>query len=281
LSSSKWPRYDSIYFSDFSPYSRIKYGKVGALGAILDQFDFTRNFVEWMRPYEVMAFEIFTHVFVAHPLLRELIVSALPSFESKIHVVGLPFSSAHVLKQVDKEWSPDNPVDVIYSSRFDKEKNPHLFLDVVDRCRDVKFVICTGHAELRGTAEDAVARALELAKRKRSNLRIYTGMTKGRYYKLLLNSKIQVNTSWQDWVSFTLLEALTFRCTPLYPNHRSFPQTLDYNNDWLYVPDDSLDLANRIVELLSRPPTPNVHNGLKAGIVNYHDGALNRIAGLL
>jgi hypothetical protein len=61
-------------------------------------------------------------------------------------------------------------------------------------------------------------------------------LTKAEYYTILASTQIQLNTSQQDWISFTLLEALTCGCKPLYPNHRSFPDTLGYHQPCLYVP---------------------------------------------
>src|ERR1043166_1220850 len=98
------PRAQKIYFSDFFtpglealPYSRSPYQAYAFLWAqTFDMYDFTNPMVDWMRPWEYMAFSIYNKVFVATELLKELITIAIPQAEQKIEVVGLPFNSKKV-----------------------------------------------------------------------------------------------------------------------------------------------------------------------------------------
>ena len=295
-SASQWslflqqaPSHEVVYFSDFFtpgletlPYSRIRYSRVASFlwAQTFDQHDFTTGFLSWMRPWELMALDIYDDVFVAHPLLADFIATAAPSYSSKLRVVGLPFNSTEVSLQWDKKWQPEEDnYHAVYSSRFDTEKNPGLFLDLVELFPQFRFVICTGHPALRGTDTDSVRRAKRLVEQPGSNLSVYAGLTKAKYYRILMASHCQINTSWQDWVSFTLLEALTYGCLPLYPNHRSFPDTLAYNPDWLYIPNDLDSLANKFEFLMGQPRSRE--QGARQSIVNFHDGTLTRIADIL
>jgi glycosyltransferase involved in cell wall biosynthesis len=241
-----------------------------------DQYDFTTEMMSWMRPWEVMAFDIYHHVFVAHSMLKELIVAAIPTAEAKIHVVGLPFSTKIVRKKLDPKEVPNEKYDVVYSSRWDKEKNPNLFLDLVAARDDLRFVVCTGHADLRGSDSQAIHRAKRMVA-ERKNLTVLVGCSKGRYYAVLSRSKVQFNCALQDWVSFTLLEALSFGCSPLYPNFRSFPDTLHYYPDALYVPFDAEDALGKLDNLLTKP----FPKSLAAEILAHHSTALNRAAKIM
>lgn len=272
------------YFSDFYtpgldaiPYSGCKLD-IGAFlwAQTFDQYDFTTQHISWMRPWEVMAFDIYNFVFVAHDLLRELIVSAIPSAHGKLHTVGLPFSTKIVRKQLDMKEVPNEKYDVAYTSRWDQEKNPNFFLDLVAAREDLQFVVCTGHADLRGSDQKAVDRAKRMAA-ERSNLTILTGCTKGRYYAVLSRTKVQFNSALQDWISFTLLEALAFGCSPLYPNFRSFPDTLQYYEPSLYTPFDSRSALDKLDDLLTNP----FPRQLTSSILSYHNGTMKRVAKIL
>jgi glycosyltransferase involved in cell wall biosynthesis len=277
------PALGRIWFSDFYhpgldsiAYSRSQFRAYSFLWSqTFDQYDFTRrHFVNWMRPWEVMAFEVYEKVFVASTMLKELITSALPHVEEKVMIVGLPFDYLAVQKQlgtlpVNREY------DVVYSSRFDEEKRPELFLRLVEELPELNCAICTGHPTLKGTDSKAVRHAKKL--QEKGNLTIFENCKKPDYYRVLAESKVQVNTSLQDWVSFTLLEALTFGCLPLYPAWRSFPETLMYREEFLYNPDFFESLAHKLTVLLDSKG-PKDFEDFRMTILEYHSGTLARIA---
>lgn len=272
-----------IWFSDFYhpgldaiAYSRSQFRAYSFLWAqSFDGFDFTRKFVNWMRPWEVMAFEIYERVFVASTLLRDLIVTALPHVEERVIVVGLPFDHIHVQKQLGGTLPVNREYDVVYSSRFDLEKNPGEFLDLVETDTGLECVICTGHPELTGTDNQAVRRAKRLQEQKK--LTIFENCKKPDYYRILASSRVQFNCSSQDWVSFTLLEALTFGCLPLYPNYRSFPEALMDREEFLYAPGDQASINKKLNALLdSRGPKD--FEDFRMEILEEHSGTLGRIS---
>lgn len=272
-----------IYLDDFFhpgveslPYSNPNHSLFAFCWAqSFDAFDFTREMVHWMRPYEVMMLNLCTKVYVASPLLADLIVTAVPNADTKVEVVGLPFDSKNVASITDTEFAPE-PVDVVFASRFDKEKHPSFFLDLVESMPDVSFAICTGHPELKGNDYAAVARAKSMAE-KQGNLRIYADLTKGQYYNVLRGATVQFNCSLQDWVSFTLLEALTFKCLPCYPNFRDFPYVFMEAPECMYSPGNLAEARDRVGHLLNDPPNPKLDAALRR-ILDLHDGTLTRIA---
>lgn len=276
---------DVTYFSDFytSGIDALTYsGDKSKKGAYcwaqsFDNYDFTAtddSLSGMMRMYEFMALTaVYDAVFVACPVLADLIQSAIGKANAKkIHVVGLPFSSTHVRSLVVNSDHTFNPIDVVYSSRWDVEKNPCFFLDVVEAMPDRKFAICTGWSTLRGTDTVAIARANNLIAKGR--IQLYAGLDKPMYYSILEASSIQINTAKQDWVSFTLLEALSLNCLPLYPMFRSFPHTLQYDGRFLYNPNSVDDAVEHANFLLDTSQDRRVLNDILA----YHNSSLDRIA---
>ncbi len=276
---SAHPDRQKVYCSDFYhpgldalAYSRRRFSLSAFCWAqTFDRHDFTCLMQNWMRPWEVMAFELYDLVFVASPILKELIVSALPHVEDKVRVVGLPYDSTHVRAQWSAQETPDEEFDVVYSSRWDTEKRPNFFLDLCELRDDLRFVVCTGNPDLKGNDTSAVQRALRLEEQGKLTIRRH--LKKARYFGHLSRSKVQFNCGMQDWVAFTLLDALTFGCQPLYPNHRSFPEALHYSEPNLYRPGSLPDANAKLSRLLQGGAFIQ-----SSAVLAEHDGSLNRIA---
>ncbi len=273
-----------VYFSDFYhpgldalAYSRKSFnGYAYCWAQSFDQFDFTRE-MPWMRAWEMMALMLYKKVFVANEGLADLIMTSLfPSSGSKIEVVGLPFNSVYVRKAVDMSALPSLEYDVIYSSRLDREKNPLFFLELVKTMPSLRFVVCSGRDRLVSN-DGRIVEEFEKAVQNHKNLTVLTGLTKGQYYATLSRSKVQLNCSAQDWVSWTLLEALTLGATPCYPNIRSFPETFGENMDYLYAANSLNAARDRIRYLLERPITRPEADSMLAP----HDAALHIISKII
>lgn len=267
----------NLYFSDFFtpglealPYTRRKFSVSSFCWAqSWDIYDFTNSMVRWMRSWEYMAMEIYDRIFVASEGLKELMSVVAPDIETKIEVVGLPFDSKFVGKQWDKSYMHGRDFDCVYSSRWDREKNPELFLELVQSCPDLEFAIVHPFPTLRGTA--VTSQLLQMIEGL-PNLTVLLDITKPEYYAVLNCSRVQFNSSFQDWISFTLLEALTYDCLPLYPNFRSFPETFQYDQRFLYAPSDAGNAALKLRYLLESDTKPPQH------ILEYNNGTLSRIA---
>lgn len=269
-----------VYFSDFYTtgldalaYSGAKFDAFSFCWAqTFDRYDFTQEHIAWMRPWEVMAMEIYKGVFVAHEELFDRIAVSIPGCEGKVHVVGLPFNSKRVGRMLDPDEVPNDKYDVAYTSRWDQEKSPLTFVELAALRPDLKFVVCTAHSDLIGTDTHAIEQVHRL-----DNVTILTSCTKGKYYATLSQTRVQFNCALQDWVSFTLLEALTFGCSPLYPCERSFPSTLHYFEPCLYRPGDAVAAADKLDNLLIKPSP----RSLRDDILGYHDKTLARIAKII
>jgi hypothetical protein len=203
----------------------------------VDPDDFTHRMRRWMRPFEQLVDATSDLVFVASTCHAEMLQTAGLHDRAVVEVVGLPFDSEQVRAlgpSVVAAWGERDHV-VVYSSRLDREKQPHFFMDVVEAMHgEARFVVCTGSDQPRSNDPSAIDRLLSLKKRGWLDLR--TGLTKRTYYGVLAGARVQLNTARQDFVSFTALEASAFGVPTLAPVFRSFPEALGGRRSQLYVP---------------------------------------------
>lgn len=212
----------------------------------VDEYDFTHGMKDWMRGFELGLDAAHAGIFVGSTIHKEQLRQA--GFKSPIHVVGLPIHIEHVSKV--KFAAKENTV--IFTSRFDKEKNPFFLLKVAESFLkanpDWKFVVTTSADVLRSSIP-SVQDAFNTLARKERRFVIKTDLTKSEYYDELNKAKIQFNCSLQDYVSWTLLESNFFGCIPVYPNFRSFPEILD--SKFLYKAFD-IDEAVMMLDYYAR-----------------------------
>lgn len=256
----------------------------------VDPNDFTFPMRQWMRPYERMVDRSIERIFVASTVLKEMLEAAM--FEAPIDVVGLPFSSEDVVARTLAE-TPNVPIRaldarerrILFSSRLDREKQPHLFLDLAVGARrhpyleQYRFAIASGSSTLRSNDPSVIERVAGLVEGGRIDLHL--GLEKGRYYRLLAESRVHVNCALQDFVSFTLLEASTLGTPTLAPAHLSFPEALFNDERFLYVPWSPSDLEARLVSLLESIEQPGVIGMLDRASIRrpalMHDRSLDRM----
>lgn len=217
----------------------------------VDPDDFTFGMRPWMRRFEQLVDRTCDAVFVAsteHKVLWQ--VAGLGSART-VHVAGLPFDKDAVREQGPETVRPweDRERLVVYASRLDREKQPHLFMDAVERMAGrCRFVVCTGADTVRSNDPTVAPRLAILAAAGKVDL--WTGLTKARYYDVLSRARVQLNTARQDWVSFTALEASAFGVPTLAPGFRGFPEALENRGAQLYTPWVLDDLVLKLEALL-------------------------------
>lgn len=241
----------------------------------VDDTDFSYAMRDWMRPIEQGFGKGYDYIFTCSDILRKLCVNAGIASESNIFTVGLPYNSKRLLQQLqDRGFCGQEKENyVIFSSRFDDEKDPMFFLDVVESCPDIKFVLVNPRAGRPLTSNKQVLqRVNELTSRSNSNFSIVDTRNKIDYYTALAKAKVQFNCAHQDWVSWTLLEAVTFDCLPLYPKWKDFPLELNYNEKYLYKKRDLQDCVAKLRALIALPATKNENTF----VVEKHDKSWKR-----
>ena len=288
---------DVVYFEDmFQPgieslpyimdqiedYRRPKVW-VRCLAQAIDPDDFVHvwGMSKWMDLYEKMVNEFVTGVLATN---EEMVAHMrIAGWSAPIYnISGLAFGKTEVLERIGGAENirpfADRKMRVGFAARFDQEKQPGFFMDLVEKIksqpngRDISFAVFQG-GPLRSNNPEYVERARRL--QQKGYLEIYENLNKNRYYELLNDTRVLFNCALQDWVSNTVSEADTLGANVLYPAYRSFPETFANDPNRLYVPWSIDDAEHKLYALLERPH----HNmGL---ISDWNHGTIDRICDIL
>ena len=283
---------DVIYFEDMFqpgieslPYimDQIDPGQrprvyVRCLAQAIDPDDFVHvwGMANWMSTYEKMVNHFVTGVLATN---EEMVAHMrIAGWTAPIYnISGLAFGKDEVLERIGGVSNirpfADRSRRVGYAARWDQEKQPGFFMDLIEMYGELttepcEFVIYSGGPLRSNNAEYVTrARAMEAA----GKLKIYDNISKNEYYAHLNNTRVLFNCALQDWVSNTVSEADTLGANVLYPAYRSFPETFANDPNRLYVPW-SIDDAYHKMQNLLREPHHNM--GL---ISDWNNGTIDRV----
>ena len=288
---------DVVYFEDmFQPgieslpyimdqiedYRRPKVW-VRCLAQAIDPDDFVHvwGMAKWMDLYEKMVNEFVTGVLATN---EEMVAHMrIAGWTAPIYnISGLAFGKEEVLERIGGKENirpfADRKMRVGFAARFDQEKQPGFFMDLVEKIKsepngqNITFAVFQG-GPLRSNNPEYVERARRL--QQRGFLEIYENLNKNRYYELLNDTRVLFNCALQDWVSNTVSEADTLGANVLYPAYRSFPETFANDPNRLYVPWSIDDAEHKLYNLLEKPH----HNmGL---ISDWNNGTIDRICDII
>src|SRR6056300_81791 len=227
------------------------------LAQAIDPDDFVHvwGMSKWMSLYEQMCNEIpNVHILATN---EEMIAHMrIANWKAPIYnISGLSFGKQEVLERggAVKPFEKKSK-RVCFAARFDQEKQPNFFMDLVQRVRktdpSIEFAVFSG-GPLRSNNEKYLVRAREL--QSKGDLMIYENLDKNKYYELLNDSRVMFNCALQDWVSNTVSEADTLGCNVLFPAYRSFPETFANDRTRLYIPWSKEDAFTKLNILLNKP----------------------------
>lgn len=240
----------------------------------VDDTDFAWNMKDWMRPIEKGFGNQYDFIFTCSHILKQLCIVGGIARENNIFHVGLPYNSHRLKEQlnIDGDEHFEKEDFVLFASRFDDEKDPMFFLDLVEACRDVKFKLVNPRLNRPITSnKDVLERLNKIISDPKSNLEIVNTFDKVSYYETLKHAKVVFNCANQDWVSWTLLEAITFECNPLYPIWKDFEYELRGNRDYLYEKRNIADCKDKLYKLLDK----DFDKSELGYIVQKHDDSWN------
>lgn len=270
---------DTILFDDFwtpgfeaLPYAFHLLGVRPRMYAFLhaqsvDEFDFTHPMRAWMRYFEKGIGTVLDGILTSCPTLKDLIVYGGIAPAEKVHVTGHPFCSEEVMERMPKWYRSGSPQGdfrnksgrdntVIWSSRWDAEKDPLFFLAVIDevlrRGVAATFKVCTSAPTLKSNNSGLVAALGECQKRHPGKVFLLPNLSKEAYYEELCKAKVQFNCALQDFVPITLQEASVAGCVPVYPYFRAMPETFRRQTQFMYGHKDVLHAADMIEDVLHR-----------------------------
>ena len=242
-----------------------------------DDFVHVWGMSKWMSLYEEMCNEIpNVHILATN---EEMVAHMrIANWRAPIYnISGLSFGKQEVLSRV-KTVKPfeQRTKRVCFAARFDQEKQPDFFMDLIQRVRkqdpSIEFAVFSG-GPLRSNNEKYLTRARNLESR--GDLKIYENLKKDEYYELLADSRVLFNCALQDWVSNTVSEADTLGCNVLYPAYRSFPETFANDRDRLYIPWSQEDAYQKLNILLMRP-----HENM-GKLSDWTDGTIDRMVDIM
>jgi hypothetical protein len=255
---------------------------VRCLAQAIDPDDFVHvwGMAGWMSTYEKMVNHFVTGVLATS---EEMVAHMrIAGWTAPIYnISGLAFGKEEVLERIGGAESirpfADRPQRVGFAARWDQEKQPGFFMDLVDMVHDqgpagVEFCIYSG-GPLRSNNPEYVARARQMEAAGR--LKIYDNISKNQYYDYLNNTRVLFNCALQDWVSNTVSEADTLGCNVLYPAYRSFPETFANDPNRLYIPWSIDDAYHKLQNLLREPH----HN--RGLISDWNNGTIDRVVDIL
>jgi glycosyltransferase involved in cell wall biosynthesis len=249
----------------------------------VDVYDFTFPMRGWMRPYEHMCDSTLSGVFVASTEHRNLLASV--GLLARSHVIGLPFDMVDVCLGVPYQPWHGRKKRVVFSSRFDSEKQPKFFLELARQARtdsrfkeafqDVEFAVCTGSKGLRSNDGNLVLAAKQFEQK--GFVQIYEALSKPEYYEILADSRAHFNCSLQDWVSFSMLEASALGPPTLAPSFRGFPEALFADPRRLYTPWNMDEALRKLAAMLKDEPLSRDCRN----VAEHHDGTLARMCDII
>jgi len=259
---------DSIYFDDFwhpgieaLPYAFHLFNIHPSMFAFchaqsVDEFDFTYPMRHWMRHFEKGIAAALTGIFVNSVCLKDLLYLGGVCEREKIHIIGHIFSSEEVRERMPEGTIIERENKIIFSSRWDVEKNPGFFMkvavEVIKQRPKAEFVICTSFNRLKSNNQMLIDGLKRLIAEYPNNIILKEGLTKEEYYNELCRAKIQMNTANQDFISICLLEASVAGCYPIYPYFRSFPEAFNYDMSFMYEHLNLQSAVNKVISILDR-----------------------------
>jgi hypothetical protein len=254
---------------------------VRCLAQSIDPDDFVHvwGMDKWMGLYEKMVNEFADGILATN---EEMVAHMkIAGWDAPIYnISGLAFGKDEVIERVGGKIKPfnDRRLRVVFSARWDQEKQPDFYMDLIDAWRerypskDVEFVVCSG-GELKSNNDSYMARTRKMVED--GKLVIYDNLDKNKYYEIVNDSRVVFNCALQDWVSNTVSEADALGCNVLYPAYRSFPETFANDHERLYIPW-SIDDAIAKLDVLLKKAHPNMGK-----ISDYTDGTIDRICDIL
>jgi len=250
------------YIMDQIPAEQRPKVWVRCLAQTIDPDDFVHvwGMSRWMSLYEAMVNEFATGVLASN---EEMIAHMrIANWRAPLYnVSGLAFNKEEVQSRVDgiKSWN-ERANRVVFAARWDQEKQPDFFMDMVEYCtgatnpitfesEPIEFAVLQG-GPLRSNNPKYIERARQLEAA--GKLKIYENLSKNEYYRILNDSRVLFNCALQDWTSNTVSEADALGCNVLFPAYRSFPEIFANDETRLYVPWSPRDAISKLWPLMER-----------------------------
>jgi len=208
---------------------------VRCLAQTIDPDDFVHvwGMSKWMGHYEKMVDNFVTGILASN---EEMVAHMkIAGWEAPIYnISGLAFGKEEVRSRVEeiKPFHERKP-RVIFGSRWDQEKQPNFFMDLLEACNFTvngvrpEFAVCSG-GKLRSNNQSYMERTRQI--QEKGLLTVHENLSKNEYYEIINDSRVLFSSSLQDWTSNVVSEADALESNVLFPAYRSFPEI--FSNDY-------------------------------------------------
>lgn len=269
------------YIMDQIPAEQRPKVFVRCLAQSIDPDDFVHvwGMEKWMGYYEKLVDNFADGVLASN---EEMVAHMkIAGWEAPIYnISGLAFGKEEVRGRVPGELKPfsDRAFRVCFSARWDQEKQPDFYMDLIELWANrhpgqpLEFAVLSG-GTLKSNNESYMQRTRELEAK--GLLKIHENLAKNDYYAILNDSRVVFNCALQDWVSNTISEADTLGCNVLFPAYRSFPETFANDHERMYIPWSLEDAIAKLEKLIKKP-----HENM-GRISDWTDGTIDRIVDIL
>jgi len=250
---------------------------VRCLAQAVDPDDFVHvwGMGKWMSLYEQMVNQFATVLATNEEMVAHMRIA---NWEAPLYnISGLSFGKDEVQSRVsDIKPFGLRSNRVIFAARFDQEKQPDFYMDVIEMVLqqrpDVEFAVLSG-GPLRSNNQKYLDRAYKM--RDENKLKIYEDLKKNQYYDIVNDSRVMFNCALQDWVSNTVSEADALGCNVVYPAYRSFPETFANDHTRLYTPWSKEHAVEKILAGLDAP-SENMGK-----ISDWNNGTIDRMIDIM
>lgn len=270
------------YIMDQIPHHQRPRVFVRCLAQAIDPDDFVHvwGMAKWMGLYEKMVNEFATVLATNEEMVAHMRIA---NYTAPIYnISGLAFGKAEVIERVgglsEIRRFDQRALRVVFAARFDQEKQPDFFMDLIEEYHHrnpnsgVEFAVLSG-GPLRSNNSKYLDRAYKLEAE--GKLKIRKDLNKNQYYAIVNDSRVLFNCALQDWVSNTVSEADALGCNVLYPAYRSFPETFANDHTRMYIPWSMEDALAKL-EVLLYQPSANMGK-----ISDWNNGTIDRIIDIM
>jgi hypothetical protein len=270
------------YIMDQIPHHQRPRVFVRCLAQAIDPDDFVHvwGMGKWMGLYEKMVNEFATVLATNEEMVAHMRIAG---YEAPIYnISGLAFGKDEVIERVggpaEIRRFDQRALRVVFAARFDQEKQPDFFMDLIEEYHrrnpssGVEFAVLSG-GPLRSNNSKYLDRAYRMEAE--GKLKIRKDLNKNQYYAIVNDSRVLFNCALQDWVSNTVSEADALGCNVLYPAYRSFPETFANDHTRMYVPWSMEDALAKLNVLLHQPSTN------MGKISDWNNGTIDRICDIM
>jgi len=190
-------------------------------------------------------------------------LDALEQIRQKSHV-----HSPGIQTFPNREERKSGPVRILWSSRWEHDKNPEQFFDALEKlsAQGIDFRL-----SVLGESFKQVPACFEQARQKLAGNIDHWGYlpTRADYVTVLQTADIVVSTADHEFFGISILEAVSAGCFPLVPRRLAYPETLQENDDFFY--DGSTEnLVQRLTDLISGIETGEIATGTGVNLANRY-----------